>query len=130
MSMVKATFDLAGVKAALARAKTTLKDRELAEQDLLASVAPMVEDARDRAPKRTGKGAASIHAEPDEPQGDEIARVIIGPTKKHWYLKFAEIGTRFMAAHPFLRPAQDAKLGVVTAAFAARVVKRFNEALQ
>lgn len=56
-------------------------------------------DAADAAPKDTGEGAASIHAE-------EVAgewRVTWDP--EHDYMRYQEFGTEHMAARPFLRPA-------------------------
>lgn len=65
----------------------------------------VVEDARDRAPKQTGAGAESIHAE----QVDETPptyRVSWDPD--HFYMGFHELGTEHEPARPFLRPAADA----------------------
>jgi HK97 gp10 family phage protein len=53
------------------------------------------------APKRTGAGAASIHAEVVD---DEVR---VGPDAEHWYLIFSEVGTSRAPARPFLRPALD-----------------------
>jgi HK97 gp10 family phage protein len=52
------------------------------------------------APKRTGAGAASIHA---EPQPDGSWRVSWGRGRD--YMRFSEFGTKHEAARPFLRPA-------------------------
>jgi HK97 gp10 family phage protein len=124
---VVARLDLAPVQAMLARARTELLDRQATGLDLLASVDPVVAAAKEHAWRRTGEGAASIHAELDDPVENEIARVVIGPTKKHWYMRFQEIGTRFKAAVPFLRPALDEHLGAVVTRFVERVAKRFQQ---
>ena len=66
----------------------------------------VVERARQAAPKRTGEGAASIHAE--EVDGE----VRVGWDRDHFYLGFFELGTSKMSARPFLRPALDAQYEV------------------
>ena len=35
------------------------------------------------------------------------ASIKIGPSKKGWYARFLEFGTRIMGAFPFIRPARD-----------------------
>ena len=54
------------------------------------------------APKLTGAGAASIHAEHD---GDAVK---VGWSTEHDYLFFSEVGDERQPAKPFLRPALDA----------------------
>lgn len=65
----------------------------------------IAEDAQDGAPKRTGRGAASIHgvveAAPDGWRGR------VSWTPQHWTLKFHELGWRHKPARPFLRPALE-----------------------
>jgi HK97 gp10 family phage protein len=63
----------------------------------------VAERAAQAAPKRTGEGAASIHAE--EVDGE----VRVGWDRDHFYMLFAEVGTSKHAARPFLRPALDAQ---------------------
>lgn len=53
------------------------------------------------APRDSGAGAASIHA---QAAGDEVR---VGPDAKHFYLIFHEVGTSKKSARPFLRPALD-----------------------
>lgn len=65
-------------------------------------------DAQRMAPKRTGKGAASIHA---EAQPDGSVRVSWDPA--HFYMLFQEFGTQHQTARPFLRPAAYRKRGTV-----------------
>ena len=56
-----------------------------------------------RAPKRTGFGASTIHAEPVlEPDG-WVARV--SWSRDAYYLQFHEFGTQYMDEDPFLEPA-------------------------
>lgn len=77
------------------------------EPDVLAGVEKVAEAAaarmRDRAPKDTGEGAASIHVEPDE---DEPG-FRIGWDPDHFYLSFHEFGTQHQPAEPFMRPVAD-----------------------
>jgi HK97 gp10 family phage protein len=62
-------------------------------------------DAREGAPKRTGRGAESIHGEVSlDAQG---ARVRVSWDREHFYMSFAETGTSHEAARPFLRPAAE-----------------------
>jgi HK97 gp10 family phage protein len=59
--------------------------------------------AAELAPKDTGAGAASIHAEGPERDGSWR----ISWDLEHDYMRFQELGTEDMPAHPFLRPAAD-----------------------
>jgi HK97 gp10 family phage protein len=56
-----------------------------------------------RAPKDTGAGAESIHAEPDPDQPG----FRIGWDPDHFYMSFAELGTEHQPARPFARPTAD-----------------------
>lgn len=67
--------------------------------------AAIAEDARIAAPKRTGKGAASITHEVGYDPGGAFVRV--SWDKRHWYMKFRELGTSHENAVPFLRPAAE-----------------------
>lgn len=58
---------------------------------------------RHRAPKDTGGGAESIHAEPDP---DEPG-FRIGWDEDHFYMSFHEFGTQHQPAQPFARPTAD-----------------------
>jgi HK97 gp10 family phage protein len=62
--------------------------------------------ARANAPRRTGRGAASIHA--------EGGKAIVG----EGYMRFPEEGTVNMAAEPFLAPAAEGSKGEVALAMA------------
>jgi HK97 gp10 family phage protein len=62
----------------------------------------IVDDAQHRAPRDTGAGADSIHAE----EVDGVWRV--GWDAAHDYMRFPEFGTERMPAQPFLRPAAAA----------------------
>lgn len=67
-------------------------------------------EARDLAPRDTGALAEGIHAEAGRVQQGR-AQFNVGPSKEEWYGELVELGTEKMAAHPFLRPAFDAKSG-------------------
>lgn len=56
-----------------------------------------------RAPKDTGAGAASIHAEP-APDGTGWR---VSWDRAHFYLSFPELGTEHQPARPFARPVAD-----------------------
>lgn len=67
----------------------------------------VVPRARSLAPKKTGEGAKSIHAE--DPVLDGHTPVVrIGWDPDHFYMLYAEQGTSRQPATPFLRPALDA----------------------
>lgn len=54
------------------------------------------------APKDTGEGAASIHAE-EQPDGSWR----VSWDRAHDYMRFPEFGTESQAPQPFLRPAAN-----------------------
>jgi HK97 gp10 family phage protein len=88
--------------------------------DMLQEVGDQVaETAQSLAPKASGEGAASIHAEVHrgEDSGafpstytppDDVPTAYVSWDQEHFYMLFAEIGTEFQPARPFLRPALDA----------------------
>jgi HK97 gp10 family phage protein len=57
------------------------------------------------APKRTGFGASTIHAEALRRDSGWTVRVGWSPAAD--YLRFHEFGTRYMPADPFLEPAAE-----------------------
>jgi hypothetical protein len=60
----------------------------------------LVPGARARAPKDTGAGAASIHAETVFNSGEWTARV--SWDREHYYMGFHQLGTVSLPAQPFL----------------------------
>ncbi|MGI8682073.1 MAG: HK97-gp10 family putative phage morphogenesis protein [Mycobacteriales bacterium] len=88
-------------------------------EDLLQEVGDMVADrASEHAPKDSGEGAASIHAEVHRGDDatafpstftpeDDVPTAYIGWDEDHFYMGFAETGTEHQPARPFLRPALD-----------------------
>ena len=84
--------------------------KSMGKQVLLSAIKkaakPVVTDAKDKARKRTGKGAKSIKARTNKklkPIG-----VSIGTSREEFHMMFIEFGTIFQPANPFLRPAWDA----------------------
>lgn len=77
------------------------------DPQILAGVREVAEAAADemrkRAPERSGRGAASIHVEPD-PDG---AGFRVGWDREHYYMAFQEFGTEYEPARPFVRPTVD-----------------------
>lgn len=61
-------------------------------------------EARSRAPRRTGQGADSIHA---EPQPGTAPEVHVSWERDKYYMAFQERGTVRLPARPFLIPAAD-----------------------
>lgn len=85
---IAAIQDSAGMKAVLQDAG-----------DVVADIAARL------APKRSGAGAESIHAEVlAQPEG--IA-ALVSWDPDHFYMLFSEIGTEHQVARPFLRPALE-----------------------
>lgn len=82
-------------------------DRLKADPDLalemLAIARPIVAAARSGAPKDTGAGAASIHAEAVLDSREWVT--LISWDREHFYMRFHETGTRELPARPFLVPA-------------------------
>lgn len=66
----------------------------------------VAELAAEYAPKVSGDGAASIHAEVD--RDDESVYADVSWDPDHFYMGFHELGTEHESAKPFLRPALDA----------------------
>lgn len=72
---------------------------------------PVVTVAKEKARKRSGKGAKSIKARTNKklkPIG-----ISIGPSKENFHMNFIEFGTVKLPAKPFLRPAWDANKDAV-----------------
>lgn len=78
--------------------------RSPAARALLEHVGELIAaDAAQAAPKRTGRGAESIHGEVVE--AADGLRVRVSWDVDHFYMSFAETGTSRETARPFLRPA-------------------------
>lgn len=91
-----------------------LDDSAIAELGFDEEALAMLQDVGDQvagqaaalAPKQTGEGASSIHAEVEV--DDESGYADVSWDADHFYLGFAETGTSHQPATPFLRPALDA----------------------
>lgn len=66
------------------------------------------DDAKARAPRRSGDGADSIRIQKVGSK-KTITEFRVGPDEKHWYMMFQEFGTSNHSAQPFLRPAFDTR---------------------
>jgi HK97 gp10 family phage protein len=92
--------------------KVVVNQRELAAlqgrlvDDLLPVGEKVAQRAAQNAPKRSGAGARSIHA---EVVGDEVR---VSWDRDSFYMLFHELGTSRMSARPFLRPALDARYDI------------------
>lgn len=103
-----------------ARAKLGRLSNALAGATLLRAViagALIVQgDAKRRAPFKTGNLRRSIHI---EPQGASRVYAAVDVGTDVEYAVHQEFGTRYIGAHPFLRPALDENVGRIQAAIAA-----------
>lgn len=78
--------------------------RSGATHDMLTEAAiPIVQDARGRAPKATGRGSRSINSAVIL-KGDEW-EALISWDQFHYYMYFSEKGDRYRPPHAFLVPA-------------------------
>lgn len=68
------------------------------------AVAEVVRPAQRRAPKRTGFGASTIHAEADLVGSEWEIATSWSPDA--FYMRFQQFGTRYMRADPFLVPTE------------------------
>lgn len=73
--------------------------------DLAEKAKEVVAAAQAAAPKKTGLGAKSIRYEFVD--GEAASAMRIGWDTDHFYLKFHELGSRYLPARPFLVPALD-----------------------
>lgn len=69
---------------------------------LLERAEPIVDAARSGAPRATGAGASSIHAEIAE--SVRPIEVRVSWDREHYYMGFHEFGTIYLPARPFLAP--------------------------
>jgi hypothetical protein len=80
---------------------TELAADAMLAQDILRVVdQDVVGPAKRRAPRLTGAGAASIHAETVFDGGEWVVRAAWD--QMHYYMSFHELGTRTLPARPFL----------------------------
>jgi len=92
-----------------------------------AAVRPIVKDARNRAPVRTGALRKSINVKVDRTRDRTGFVATVGFGKDQFYGIFSEVGTPTQPARPFLRPAMEAKKGEVINSFFAGMLKRINK---
>jgi HK97 gp10 family phage protein len=68
----------------------------------------IAEEAKRLAPRDSGDLAEGITVQPGRLQQGR-AQINVGPGKDEWYGALQELGTKHMAANPFLRPAIEGK---------------------
>ena len=97
----------------------------LLREATLAGASVVRDEAERLAPKRTGKGAAGIKTNlvGGSLPGSSAKTEIGYDEKTAWFMTFQELGTKFHAARPHLRPALDTKKGEAVRAV-GRVLKR------
>jgi HK97 gp10 family phage protein len=78
-------------------------DGEIGEEICDLAGQQVADKARELAPKRTGRGAASIHHEVERDGDGPVANV--GYSPEGFYMAFQELGTQYQEAQPHLRPA-------------------------
>jgi HK97 gp10 family phage protein len=88
----------------------------------------IVDEARRLAPKKSGALAEGITAEVARVQVGRV-QVNIGYSRKTWYGRLIEQGTKFIAARPFLRPALDAKASEAQEAVSASLRASLRDVL-
>lgn len=95
---------------------------------LRAAMKPVVADAKQRAPVKTGKLRKSIKAETGGKKGE--AYIKMGFAKGAAYGIPLELGTSFFAARPMLRAALDTKQNEAVAIFKARLGEEIDKAVK
>lgn len=100
--------------------KLDLKTRgNIMRRALTAGATPIVAEARRLAPADKGNLRKGINKKLRRAKGanDFVSSIDIGFRAEVFYGQFLELGTRFMAARPMLRPAMDAAKHKAIAAF-------------
>jgi HK97 gp10 family phage protein len=85
--------------------------------------------AKRLAPRDTGALADGIDVEPGRLQQGR-AQYGISYNKRQWYGRLIELGTKFMPAHPFLRPAMDTKAEEASDAVGASLRDSLRDVLE
>lgn len=84
----------------------TSKMQRATLRDVLRSAAqPVKTDAANRAPRNRGQLAGDMAV--SVKVNNTKAEALVGFKPRSWYGIFAELGTRYRSARPFLRPALD-----------------------
>jgi len=81
-------------------------ERRLLIASLKRVARPIATAIRKDAPKDSGDSKRSIKVR--AMTKSKFPAITIGPDEKHWFLKFAELGSGRQAAKPFMRPVWDA----------------------
>lgn len=103
--------------------------RNVVRSGMRKSLTPIVRDAKGRAPERTGEAARLLKIYNMKPLPEDLVRLGIGPSKKHFYLMFHEFGTRHISAKPFMRPAWDGRIDAAFKDFVPLMWNVLNKAV-
>lgn len=79
---------------------------DVLDEAIMAGAKVIEQAAKSKAPVKTGRLRRSITVEIKDKE-DNFITVRVGPGKEGFYGRFVELGTKKMAAKPFLRPAFD-----------------------
>ena len=100
--------------------------QNLLRKALRAAMKPVVADAKQRAPVRTGRLRKSIKAIAGGKKGE--AYIKMGFAKGAAYGIPLELGTSFFAARPMLRPSFDTKSNEAVAIFKGQLAEEIEKA--
>lgn len=117
---VKVTRNVGGLEAL----ERTFADERLLKKVMVEEAGPIVDEARRRIPKNTGKTAAEIGIDDKVPSAAGLTTIHVGipaGSPRAFIGRFLEFGTSKMRAQPWLRPANDAQGGE---AFTRRVIAK------
>ncbi len=89
---------------------------------------PIRNTARRNAPKNSGKGKRNIRARVTVRGTEAVGKV--GASRGTAYMNRQEMGTRFMPAHPWLRPAADAEAGNAVTIYGRVMDEQIREAIK
>lgn len=102
---------------------STRVSRNVQREALRDAAEPLRKEMSVRAPRRPPHPDMADHIVVVSVRGEDLQQVVIavGPAKRFFYAGFQELGTAFHGAQAFARPAFDATVGTVLAAFGANL---------
>jgi HK97 gp10 family phage protein len=109
---------------------------KVSRQAVLAGARVARDKVRESAPVRTGKlkrGTVATVARRSETPGEVVAGVKVSAPRNQkdapFYWKFIELGTRNMAADPFIRPTWDSSLAEIEGATLSKLAEGIDKAI-
>jgi HK97 gp10 family phage protein len=121
----------------MASLQKKLRELELvAQKKVLADAAKaggkiVLEDAKRRAPRRSGRLADGITMRVAGRESDvNEVTVVVRPSRKTFWAWFNEKGTKNMDAQPFMKPALEANRDRVRQAIKDKLVQAINKAIR